>query len=143
MSVSDKAVSKIIRISCNARILAGKSGEHGPLLNTTMQKADECAISVAPSDVPIFVELPAGLERDDFQDEPLSRSSVLVEHDLSVARGDQVDVLTDALAMVEHRVEGRVIGHRDVAIADLGLTGFAAAPTVSQTEPPRYLGVSM
>jgi len=143
MSVSDKAVSKIIRISCNARILAGKSGEHGPLLNTTMQKADECAISVAPSDVPIFVELPAGLERDDFQDEPLSRFSVLVEHDLSVprdnrsaeavvdARGDQVDILTDALAMVEHRVEGRVIGHRDVAIADLGLTGFAAAPTVS------------
>jgi hypothetical protein len=123
MSERDKAVSKIIRISCNARILAGKSGDRGPLLNTAMQKADECAISVAPSDVPIFVELPAGLECDDFQDEPLSRSSVLVEHDLSAprdnrsaeavvdARSDQVDVLTDALAMVEHRAEGRVTGH--------------------------------
>src|SRR5712664_2064554 len=33
------------------------------------------------------------------------------------ARGDHVDILTDALAMIEHRAECRVIGHRDVAIS--------------------------
>src|SRR5882724_9068451 len=50
------------------------------------------------------------------------------------ARGDHVDILTDALAVIEHRAECLVIDHCDVASAHeqmIGLTVFAANPTLS------------
>jgi len=48
------------------------------------------------------------------------------------ARGDHVDILTDALAVIEHRAECRVIDHRDVAIAHEQMILFERERPVSR-----------